>query len=610
LASDATQLTAANGDLQAHPLMMSLDNIRSTVRRKSSNHAYMLLALLPKIEFLVTDARYVSNASKIASTLKHRAFHICLRIATEPLRKISHLGKMMSDPLGQKRWCFTVSSAYLADHPEARMVAGVISGTSPTTLAFNNQFGDDFLHERRWLQQSKALYDELAVNFHPWGDIEGFSAAAHKKRLTGVVDSIWVDWAHSEPSFSLAFDVLHSGHKFFKDHPLLWSEHALSTAELDFRFQVLHPRKGWRHFPQGITTLQKTGGRENRDIQRYLLCVLDGAPVGAGFTRLVRAYLDYFYIAQGLQVSMGDLQEILDLITEFHARKDIVHRLNYREVPGFNIPKLEHQHNIVPSIMTWGNLLGLSTDAPEHEHIELIRDPFRRTNHKDFQPQMLTYLDRLERMRHFDLATTLVTSGDREKIDPAAFPEELDEEEHAQWLDNLKTVQNLRGSKRPDYMNYFTVAKNLVNLSDDQRRRVRTFVPNSFTAIHLNRDPSIKIISIQEAAMKFRIPDLGEAIQEYLYRQTHSLPVASGLAIARSAIPQPAPPLPFDKVRVWFSIRVQTKSLLSPGRVNKAAAIAACPPSNDTWSHGRCDCALFINDVQKPFSGHANLMGL
>jgi hypothetical protein len=54
---------------------------------------------------------------------------------------------MMSNPLGYNRFCFPPLAAYIIDTPEAILVSGVAGKTSPMTMAFYKQFGDDFQHE-------------------------------------------------------------------------------------------------------------------------------------------------------------------------------------------------------------------------------------------------------------------------------------------------------------------------------------------------------------------------------------------------------------------------------------------------------------------------------
>lgn len=79
--------------------------------------------------------------------------------------------------------------------------------------------------------------------------------------------------------------------------------------------------------------------------------------------------------------------------------------------------------------------------------------------------------------------------------------------------------------------------------------------------------------------------------------------------------------MPFERINVWYTIKVQTKSLVEPGRVTKPTTMCAEPPGSKmeqstgastvtrVWDLGRADCALFINDITSEFAGKANLKG-
>jgi hypothetical protein len=582
---------------------MSLDNIDSRVRKKSSTHSFCLLALLPKVSFPEVKDK------KLNRTLRDRVLHECLRIILEPIRIISHTGEVMEDPLGQLRMCYTVLSMYIVDLLEAIRLRGVTSLRSPVTTAKSSQLGDSFRHKRRWLSRTKKTIDDLKRHYDPVTEIREFAKEAAKRGLTGVINLFWDGWQHCEPSVALTFDVLHSGHKYWADHMFQWCIRALGRSELDMRYSVLPHRIGYRHFSKGVTVLKKTGGRDFRDMQRFIMPVIDGG-VPSQFSKLIRIHLDYFYIAQCVEVSEDDLAEILDLIQEFHANKDIVHAKGYRTTKGFKIPKLELQHHIVPTIMATGNLLGSSTDTTEHGHIEFVKGPYRMTNHRDFYPQMTDRLDKLERLRHFDLTTALHSL----EMDHEHTSNQNDfGSGQTDRLDCLKTVENLQGPKREDHTDYFAVIRGLETLGLPARHaRSRTFSFQPFTAIHLNRDPDISSISVEVASRTFELPDLHDAIKEYYYRlslpsQDPDGPILQRVSRANSAT---GTELPFEHISVWFNVKVQTKSLAEPGRVNRQQTLCAEPKSvGNKWPFGRHDCALFINNLEKEFTGKANLQG-
>lgn len=583
--------------MEAHPLTMSLDNIDSDFRIKSSTHAFTILALLPKVKFPeVKDKKW-------NRTLRDRVLHACLRIVLEPLRVISEHGKQMTDAKGQLRMCYTILSMYQVDLPEATRLAGVTSRRSPVTIAKSTQLGDAFRHRRRWFRRTKSTIEELSLQYDPVAEMKKFSKAAAKRGLTGVVDLFWDGWKHCEPSVALTFDLLHSGHKYWKDHLFVWCAKAVGNSEIDKRYASLPQRIGYRHFNKGVTSLKKTGGRDHRDMQRYIMPVIDGA-VPEQFAQLIHSHLDYFYISQCTELSEDDLSEIQDLLKEFHRLKDIVHAKNYRKTKGFTIPKLELQHNIVPTIMATGNLKGSSTDTTERTHIEFVKITYRLTNHRDVFPQMTDRLDLVERLRHFDLATALSLATEEEPTD--GVPNTSDSHEAP------KTIESLRGPKREDHTDYFAILRGLDRLHavEKSRVRTRTFSVHPFTAIHLNRDPDISSISLSGASTQFGLEDLESALEDYYYEKEnsngnrHDRPVLQRRATSNT---RRVSNVPFNRIRVWYNIKVQTMSLTEPGNTSRPQTICAEPKSAGRWPFGRHDCALFINDMEETFNGKANL---
>ena len=128
------------GNRVAHLLLISLTDIIMDFRMKASNHAFILLAILPVPKFL-------HKSQKIRGVLASRLIHECIDFVVKPLKKAAEIGIMMSDPLGWHRYCFTPLVGAIVDTPEALMYAGVSKNASPVTMAMYTQFGDSFRHE-------------------------------------------------------------------------------------------------------------------------------------------------------------------------------------------------------------------------------------------------------------------------------------------------------------------------------------------------------------------------------------------------------------------------------------------------------------------------------
>ena len=119
----------------AHPLLISLANIDADIRSKGSLHAHILLTLLPVVSFLHPKTR-------VRSLLSDHLIHESLDFILKPLKIAASVGIMMSDPIGNLRYCFTPLIAYTTDTPEQSLLACVSPKASPVSTATHKEFGD------------------------------------------------------------------------------------------------------------------------------------------------------------------------------------------------------------------------------------------------------------------------------------------------------------------------------------------------------------------------------------------------------------------------------------------------------------------------------------
>ncbi|KAF8417310.1 hypothetical protein L210DRAFT_3428288, partial [Boletus edulis BED1] len=139
LSSDKTNITNVCGGRVAHPLLISIANIRMDMRNKGSSHTFLLLVLM-------LIAKFTHPVPRMRSVLKACLFHQCLDIVLEPLKQAACTGGMMSDPVGNIQYCFTPLVSYIVDTPEACMLACVHNNTSPVTTATFKEFGNPQCH--------------------------------------------------------------------------------------------------------------------------------------------------------------------------------------------------------------------------------------------------------------------------------------------------------------------------------------------------------------------------------------------------------------------------------------------------------------------------------
>ena len=89
-------------------------------------------------------------------------------------------------------------------------------------------------------------------------------------------------------------------------------------------------------------------------------------------------------------------------------------------------------------------------------------------------------------------------------------------------------------------------------------------------------------MSVDEVADRFKLPDLRLALADYL--NAPPLRTGEGRQIGGRRRAQGYQNLPFNDLQVWYSVRIQNKSVLD-NTVLPPRTVCAFPPS-DTWPQG------------------------
>lgn len=575
----------------AHPLLLGLANIRMQTRMKLSSRAFLLTALLP-------IPQYLHSTQRMRGVLEDRLIHQCLSIVLKPLMIAAEIGIMMSDPVGNVRHCYTPLAAYIVDTPEACMLACVRGKTSPFTMASYLEFGDNFRHPER---TRHITLDQLAkIQVDP-NDLEGYFDACAIYRLNGVHAPFWQDWPFACPSVFLTPEALHHWHKQFFDHDLQWCIEVVGAQELDFRFSILQPTTGYRHYSGGITKLKQVTGRVHRDLQRYIVGLLVGA-APRRFVIAIRALMDVRYLAQSPSPDDNLLASIDQSLSTFHQNKDVIMTLGARTgtkktIDNWYIPKLELMQSITASTRKVGALIQWSADATEHAHVSEIKEPARQTNNNDYDPQICRHLDRQDKLRRFAIAMTL-KSGVLDP-DPEELPMDEGDDEDIAELEEPSTDQRtalLEGLNRTRVTtNYFIKAKEAATVPrGPSPHPPRTFTAGN-TAIHLNYSPTRTGMKIDDVADEFNIPDLRDAISNFLRLDARNRDVIHGVGISRRSLIDRPSTLPFDRVQVWHTVRLQEVSFHDPCVILPAQTLHASPPCPG-WPKGQRDAVLINVD--------------
>jgi hypothetical protein len=297
-------------------------------------------------------------------------------------------------------------------------------------------------------------------------------------------------------------------------------------------------------------------------------------------------------------------------LKEFHDHKQAVldagARLGSKGNPinDFRIPKLELMQSLTSSTCLLGVAIQWSTDVTEHCNITLIKDPARSGNNKNYDNQICRHLDRQEKIRLFDLATSVrqVHKADVSTSVVQDNPSDSDDDDIESTAGRffIPTIQPPRPARGSTPTNYFITAKKL--LEDPPAwtpRPLRTFSTLS-TAFHLTHRANKTRMTIDDAALKFNLADLRPALADYVQRvktSTHFQHKIGGRRIAAASTL-----LPFKDVQVWYSVRTQMPAVDDASQVMSPEMIHACPPSQE-WPSGRYDAALLVDDPDVSWPG-------
>lgn len=109
----------------------------------------------------------------------------------------------------------------------------------------------------------------------------------------------------------------------------------------------------------------------------------------------VHALLDFIYLAQYLIHTDNTLDLLKDALDHFHGNKEIFIDLGIQD--GFNTPKL-HFSQHYEYVKLYGTLDNFNIENMERLHIDLTKDAYAATNHKDEFMQMMIWLEQKEQV--------------------------------------------------------------------------------------------------------------------------------------------------------------------------------------------------------------------
>ena len=410
ISSDKTQLTLFRNKA-AYPVYITIGNLPKAVRSRPSQGGQILLGYLP-----TSKLEHITNKSK-RRRVQANLFHQCMRKILEPLVDAGLDGINMTSGDGATRRCHPIYAAYVADYPEQVLVTCVKSGDCIVCIRRRHELGTPTLNTPKEppahsgdiprfetaTRDLSSILDVLATA----DDVSAtdYTRACHNVGIRPVYQPFWEHLPYADIYASITPDILHQLLQGVVKHLFAWVKSAYSEDEINARCRRLPPNHNVRLFFNGVTKLSRLTGREHADICRILLGIIIDMPLSTGdspvrIIRSVRAILDFVYLAQYPLHSTQSLQAMEDALQRFHDNKKVFVDLGIRQ--DFNFPKLHFTEHYRHLIETFGTTDNFNTEYTERLHIDLAKEAYRATNHKEEYVQMTLWLERKEKVLQHD----------------------------------------------------------------------------------------------------------------------------------------------------------------------------------------------------------------
>ena len=296
------------------------------------------------------------------------------------------------------RRCHPIFAAFVGDYPEQALVTCTYNGCCPKCLVPRGQLGEFRSY------QSRLLGDAIDTYRLADGDVHAFHKACRETSLKPVFHPFWETLPFADVFLSITPDILHQLLQGVMKHVIAWlaSSTVFGPAEIDARCLSLPPNHNIRTFTKGITTLSRVSGLEHKNMCRIILGLILDLPLPGSWSPLrvvkaVRVALDFLYLVQYPTHTTETLHHLDEALARFHENKSIFIDLGTRD--NFNLPKLHALLHYWFSITLFGTTDNYNTEQTERLHIDLAKDAYRATNHKNEFPQLTSWLERREKVQ-------------------------------------------------------------------------------------------------------------------------------------------------------------------------------------------------------------------
>ncbi|KAF8954718.1 hypothetical protein BDZ97DRAFT_1908047 [Flammula alnicola] len=345
LGSDKTTVSVGTGDIEYHPLYLSIGTVHNSVHCAHRN-AVVLIGFLaiPK-----DDCKYDNDLN--FCRFKRQLYHSSISAILSTLRPAMKTPAVYRCPDGHFRHIIFDLGPFIADYPEQVMLAGILQNWCPRCTSLPTDI------DSSGGPRTNMLTDTLIASFDT-------ATLRDEYGIDPQIVPFTRDFPRADIHELISSDLLHQAIKgTFKDHLVTWVgeylEAVYETAEanhimdeIDRRLAAVPPFPELCRFKQGRCFKQWTGDDSKALMKIYLPAIHGLIPP---------------------EVVNAMLQSLDSALRQFHIYQEIFRVSGVRN--GFSLP---HQHSL--------------------RHITAVKKPWRCSSHFEALGQMLITNQRLDKL--------------------------------------------------------------------------------------------------------------------------------------------------------------------------------------------------------------------
>ncbi|KIJ12363.1 hypothetical protein PAXINDRAFT_83109 [Paxillus involutus ATCC 200175] len=389
LGSNKTTVSVATGQVEYHPLYLSIGNPHNAVRRAHRNTVIPITFLaIPKAE------RKYDNDPAFRKFKRH-LYHCSISAILQSLKAGMTTPVIRQCPDSHYRRVIYDLAVYIADYPEQVLLAGIVQNWCPKCTALPEDLdGSEGGRRTRTLDNllcstlvSNELWDEYGID----DDVVPFTN----------------DFPRANIHEMLSPDLLHQIIKgAFNDHLVSWTcSYILSIHgeargneilnDIDKRIAATPHFPGLRRFPQGRWFKQWTGDDSKALMKVFIPAIAEYVPVRV--TQCLSALLDFCYIVRHSELGERDIADAEAALHKFHTNREAFRDSGIRPT-GFSLPRQHSLTHYLYMIQEFGAPNRLCSSITELRHITAVKRPWRHSNRYEALRQMLLTIQWLDKL--------------------------------------------------------------------------------------------------------------------------------------------------------------------------------------------------------------------